>query len=155
MTSPPSTRREFLAAASAAAAMLPAPARARQPGAPRWAIGCHTRPFASFRASQAGNADYVLDAVKAAGFEFADMIAPGGVGVRNAVPGAAPGGAAGSAPEGRGVSESDAIAALKQDGRSTTSIKAMAALRTGTSTCCAPMTQTASSQRIRLIRVGS
>jgi sugar phosphate isomerase/epimerase len=44
----------------------------------RWPIGCHTRPFAGFRASQSANPDFILDAVKAAGYEFADMVAAGG-----------------------------------------------------------------------------
>jgi sugar phosphate isomerase/epimerase len=84
-----STRREFLTAASAAAAaaILPGSARgAELPPAARWPIGCHTRPFsgASLRAAQAGNPDYVLDAIKAAGFEFADMVSPGGGGGRGA-----------------------------------------------------------------------
>lgn len=97
MSTPSSTRREFLTAASAAAAaaMLPVSARAAEAAAdPRWAIGCHTRPFAGFRASQASNPDYILDAIKAAGYEFADMISAGGGGGRNA----APGGASGAAP---------------------------------------------------------
>ena len=74
-----STRREFLttASAAAAAAILPGAARGAELPAQtaRWPIGSHTRPFQRrFRASQASNPDYVLDAVKAAGFEFADMI---------------------------------------------------------------------------------
>src|SRR5512132_4335605 len=77
-----SSRREFLAAASAAAVA---------PWFPRlmktaWPIGCHTRPFTGFRASQAANPDYILDAVKAAGFEFADMIAAGTAGARGTPP---------------------------------------------------------------------
>ncbi len=87
------SRREFLAAAaaSAAAGWLPASASGWQPGAARsagagWAIGCHTRPFAGFRASQSANPDYILDAVKAAGFEFADMISAGTAGGRGTPP---------------------------------------------------------------------
>jgi sugar phosphate isomerase/epimerase len=80
-----STRREFLATSSAAAAAMLSASLAGKAQAPAarlsWPIGCHTRPFTSFRASQAGNPDYVLDAVKAAGFEFADMI-PGAGGGR-------------------------------------------------------------------------
>ena len=64
-----STRREFLttASAAAAAAILPGAARGAElsPQPARWPIGSHTRPFTSFRASQAANPDYVLDAVKA------------------------------------------------------------------------------------------
>ena len=89
MATLPSTRREFLATASAAAAaaMLPASARGAAPSpAAQWPIGCHTRPFGSFRASQASNPDYILDAIKAAGYEFADMISAGGGGGRNAAP---------------------------------------------------------------------
>ena len=115
MSTPSSTRREFLTAASAAAAaaMLPVSVRDAE-AAPdsRWAIGCHTRPFAGFRASQASNSDYILDAVKAAGYEFADMISAGGG--RNA----APGGTTGAAPApaaGRGVpSTAEATEAFKQ-----------------------------------------
>ncbi len=86
-----SSRREFLAAASALVgpAFLPA-GRAVRPreraAAAPWPIGCHTRPFTGFRASQAANPDYVLDAVKAAGFEFADMIAAGTPGGRGTPP---------------------------------------------------------------------
>jgi sugar phosphate isomerase/epimerase len=89
MSTPSSTRREFLTAASAAAAaaMLPVSVRGAE-AAPdsRWAIGCHTRPFAGFRATQASNPDFILDAVKAAGYEFADMISAGGGGGRNPAP---------------------------------------------------------------------
>src|SRR5512132_1447866 len=77
-----SSRREFLAAASAAA-VAPWLQRALKTN---WPIGCHTRPFTGFRASQAGNPDYVLDAVKAAGFEFADMISAGTPGARGTPP---------------------------------------------------------------------
>src|SRR6185369_964533 len=116
MSTPSSTRREFLTAASAAAAaaMLPVSVRDAE-AAPdsRWAIGCHTRPFAGFRASQASNSDYILDAVKAAGYEFADMISAGGGGRT-----AAPGGTTGAAPApaaGRGVpSTAEATEAFKQ-----------------------------------------
>src|SRR3954470_19596291 len=66
-----SSRREFLVTASAAAAasVLPVSAREQAPRAAQWPIGSHTRPFTGFRASQAANPDYVLDAVKAAGFQ--------------------------------------------------------------------------------------
>ena len=110
------SRREFLgtASAAAAAAILPASASGAEVVPPsRWPIGCHTRPFssASLRASQAGNPDYVLDAIKAAGFEFADMVSAGGGG-RN--PGGTPGAAAPAQP-GRGAPPTaEAIAALKQ-----------------------------------------
>jgi hypothetical protein len=63
-----------------AATMLPtstAGAAQGQDPAARWALGCHTRPFGTFRASQAANPDYIPDAVKGAGYEFADMIAAG------------------------------------------------------------------------------
>jgi sugar phosphate isomerase/epimerase len=108
-----STRREFLAIASAAG-ILPAAARAAQrPATTSWAIGCHTRPFTTFRASQAGNPDYVLDAVKGAGYEFADMIAPvnGGRGAGSTASGGD------AAARGRGPSgppTQEAIAELKQ-----------------------------------------
>jgi sugar phosphate isomerase/epimerase len=116
MSTHPPTRREFLAAASAAAAaaaMLPSSARAAgPPQGGRWPIGCHTRPFSTFRASQAANPDYVLDAVKAAGFAFADMIPGVGAGVRGAAPGAARGG---PGARGRGAPATpEAIAELKQ-----------------------------------------
>src|SRR5437016_2275713 len=90
-------RREFLAAVSAggAVALLPssdlaaAPSAAfqRGPAPAKWPIGSHTRPFAGFRATES-NPDYILDAVKAAGFEYADMISaappapPRGAGAR-------------------------------------------------------------------------
>jgi sugar phosphate isomerase/epimerase len=107
-----STRREFLATSSAAAAaMLSASiaGEAQAPAARRsWPIGCHTRPFTSFRASQPGNPDYVLDAVKAAGFEFADMIPGAGGGGRGAAPGAPAAGRRGA------PATAEAIAELKQ-----------------------------------------
>ena len=117
-----STRREFLATASAAAAaMLPVAARgaAQQPAAD-WAIGCHTRPFTTFRASQTANPDYILDAVKSAGFEFADMISAAAGGSRGRGARGAGGPAAGApgaaAPQrGRGVPATpEEVAALKQ-----------------------------------------
>ncbi len=118
MPSQSSTRREFLTTASAAAAsaMLPvsAPGAERQ-NTTRWAIGCHTRPFGSFRASQANNPDYVLDAIKAAGYKYADMISAGGGGGRNAAPAATPGAAGAPAPQGRGApATAEAVARLKQ-----------------------------------------
>jgi len=83
------TRREFLAVASAAT-MLPTSTAGAPQGqgstAARWALGCHTRPFGTFRASQAANPDYILDAVKGAGYEFADMIAAGSPAGRNPAP---------------------------------------------------------------------
>jgi sugar phosphate isomerase/epimerase len=115
------TRREFITAASAAAAAAWLPVSS--PGAQRSAgsrsatsgIGCHTRPFTTFRAAQADNPDYILDAIKSAGFEYADMIAP-------AMPGGRSGARAGAAGDarvpagapGRGAPPSaEAIAALK------------------------------------------
>jgi sugar phosphate isomerase/epimerase len=113
----PSTRREFFATATAAAAaaMLPASARGGEvPPAAPWPIGCHTRPFGSFRASQANNPDYILDAIKSAGYEFADMISGGGGG-RNAVPGGTRAAGAAPAQAGRGVPATpEATAELKQ-----------------------------------------
>ena len=41
-----------------------------QAGMTRRAIGCHTRPFSSFRLGH----DELLDAIKAAGYQSADMI---------------------------------------------------------------------------------
>jgi sugar phosphate isomerase/epimerase len=112
------TRREFIATASAlaAAAWMPAPARARQrAGGGKSVIGCHTRPFTTFRASQADNPDYALDAIKSAGFEYADMIAAGAQGGRAPAPAAAAGAAAPSPPTGRGVPPTAAaLAELKQ-----------------------------------------
>ena len=61
------TRREFLAVASAATMLPTSNAGAQGSAAARWALGCHTRPFGTFRASQAANPDYILDAVKGAG----------------------------------------------------------------------------------------
>jgi sugar phosphate isomerase/epimerase len=95
--------------------MLPASMRQGQKApSTRWAIGCHTRPFTSFRASQTANPDYVLDAVKAAGFEYADMIAAGGGGGRGAAS-AANAGSGNAAPPGRGQPATpEAVAELKQ-----------------------------------------
>jgi sugar phosphate isomerase/epimerase len=108
-----STRREFLAIASAAG-MLPVAVRAAQrPATSTWAIGCHTRPFTTFRSSQAGHPDYVLDAIKGAGYEFADMIAPvnGGRGAGST----AIGGDAAARGQGRsGPPTQEAIAELKE-----------------------------------------
>jgi len=117
MKNHPTTRREFLASAAsaaAAAAILPASARAAAPQPARWPIGCHTRPFSTFRASQAANPDYILDAVKAAGFEFADMIGGGGGGGRGAAAGATPGAAAAPAPARGAAATPEATAELKQ-----------------------------------------
>jgi sugar phosphate isomerase/epimerase len=92
-----STRREFLAMASAC--VLPVRGHLQASKSTVWPIGCHTRPFTSFRASQAANPDYLLDAIKAAGFEFADMVAAG----------------AAAAAQSRGaVATPESIAALKQ-----------------------------------------
>ena len=71
------TRRDFMSAASAAgaAAILPlSPGTSAAAQAKTWQIGCHTRPFGGFRATQAGNPDFILDSVKAAGYQYADMI---------------------------------------------------------------------------------
>jgi sugar phosphate isomerase/epimerase len=102
------SRREFIAAASAvaAAAVVPMSAQARpQAGMMRRTIGCHTRPFSSFRLGQ----DELLDAIKAAGYQSADMI-------RASVPAAAPAGAA-AGQRGRGAMTPvtpESTAALKQ-----------------------------------------
>ena len=77
-SSPRRTRREFLATATASASVLPLLARAQASKTASWPIGCHTRPFTTFRASQSANPDYVLDAIKSAGYLYADMIAPAG-----------------------------------------------------------------------------
>ena len=53
----------------------------------RRVIGCHTRPFSSFRLGH----DELLDAIKAAGYQSADMI-------RASVPSAAPAGGAPAPP---------------------------------------------------------
>jgi len=79
------SRREFIATASAvaAAAVVPMSAQARpQAGMTRRTIGCHMRPFSSFRLGH----DELLDAIKAAGYQSADMI-------RASVPVPAPAGA--------------------------------------------------------------
>jgi sugar phosphate isomerase/epimerase len=111
------TRREFIttASAAAAAAWLPVSSSgAQRTAASRSAsspIGCHTRPFTTFRATQADNPDYILDAIKSAGFEYADMIAPAVPGARSDR-GAAAGRGATPAP-GRGAPPTaEAIAAL-------------------------------------------
>jgi sugar phosphate isomerase/epimerase len=115
-----STRREFIATAStaaAAAALTTGTAEAQRSGSTRLVIGCHTRPFSSFRATQTSNPDYILDAIKSAGYEFADMVAAPGPGA-GAGPNPAPAGtAAGTAPppQGRGVpATAEATAAYKQ-----------------------------------------
>ena len=101
------TRRDFLGVASAAGAAAMLPLTGNGAGAPQaspaaWAIGCHTRPFGSFRASQTDNPDYILDSIKAAGYQYADMISA-------APPGAGRGGG------GRGVAVTpEMIAAMKQ-----------------------------------------
>src|SRR5262245_59036096 len=106
----PSTRREFLATAStaaAAAALTNSSAGAAQrSGSTRLVIGCHTRPFTTFRATQTNNPDYILDAIKGAGYEFADMVAAPGPGAgtgRNPAPAGAAAGAPAPPPQGRGV----------------------------------------------------
>jgi len=112
-----STRREFLATASAAAAAAILPGTARGAEAPppaRWSIGCHTRPFTTFRASQAANPDYILDAVKAAGFEYADMIGGAAGGGRSAGPAGTPGAAAAAAAARGAAATPEATAELKQ-----------------------------------------
>ena len=58
-----------------------------QAGMTRRTIGCHTRPFSSFRLGH----DELLDAIKAAGYQSADMI-------RASVPVATPAGAAPARP---------------------------------------------------------
>ena len=123
-----STRREFLAtAAAAAAAAMPVSAQPQTARAVSWPLGCHTRPFGGFRANQASNPDYILDAIKGAGYQFADMISAGGGGrgaegrgaAGGSAParGAAPAGAAAPAPQGRGAPAPvtpEMIAALKE-----------------------------------------
>jgi sugar phosphate isomerase/epimerase len=112
MTDGSRTRRDFLATAAAAAAAtaIPVPARGRQASSmARRAIGCHSRPFSSFRLGH----DELLDAIKAAGYQSADMI-------RASVPVAAPAAGAapaGAGPRGRGAMTPvtpESIAALKQ-----------------------------------------
>ena len=119
MTIRSATRREFLAAAASAAgaaAMVRAGHAASQPGAPaQWPIGCHTRPFTTFRASQDGKPDYILDAVKAAGFDYADMIpGPAGGGRGGASASTRGGTAPGSAPARGAMATPEAVAELKQ-----------------------------------------
>jgi sugar phosphate isomerase/epimerase len=110
MRHPYSSRREFLATASAAAAatLLTRTAHGAQDSPGGRSIGCHTRPFARFRLSQ----DELLDAIKAAGFKSADMI-------RASPPAAAA--ASGAAPaggqRGRGAAPPvtpESIAALRE-----------------------------------------
>ncbi len=98
-----------MASAVAAAVVVPMTARERQAsGMTRRAIGCHTRPFSTFRLGH----DELLDAIKAAGYQSADMI-------RASVPVAPPAGAAPTAAgqRGRGAMTPvtpESIAALKQ-----------------------------------------
>lgn len=122
MSREPVSRRGFLAVASAAwtaagtgwFGRLAADAAIQRTGsapgasASSWMIGCHTRPFAGFRASQAGNPDYILDAVKAAGFQYSDMI--------SAAPPPAPPTRGSGGGAGRGPTEiaPEMIAAMKQ-----------------------------------------
>ena len=105
------SRREFIGTASAlaAAAVAPMSAQGRQASSmTRRVIGCHTRPFSSFRLGH----DELLDAIKAAGYQSADMI-------RASVPSATPAGGApaASGQRGRGAMTPvtpESIAALKQ-----------------------------------------
>jgi sugar phosphate isomerase/epimerase len=98
-----------MASAVAAAAVVPMSAQGRQAsGMTRRAIGCHTRPFSRFRPGQ----DELLDAIKAAGYQSADMI-------RASVPVATPAGAAPAASGQRGGAAMtpvtpESIAVLKQ-----------------------------------------
>jgi sugar phosphate isomerase/epimerase len=115
------TRREFVGTASLAGAAAIVPfaagthasttgAGSQTAGATRWVIGCHTRPFGSFRASQADNPDYILDSIQAAGYRVADFIsaAPPGAGRGSAPP-------AGGSGAGRGAAVTpEMIAALKE-----------------------------------------
>ncbi len=102
------SRREFISTASAvaAAAVVPMSAQSGQKASmTRRTIGCHTRPFSTFRLGQ----DELLDAIKAAGYQSADMI-------RASVPSAAPAGAA-AGQSGRGAmtpATPESTAALKQ-----------------------------------------
>ncbi|MEP6914259.1 MAG: sugar phosphate isomerase/epimerase family protein [Acidobacteriota bacterium] len=112
-----STRREFLATASAAVAatVLPRAAEAQAPKAVQWPLGCHTRPFSGFRASQSANPDYVLDAVKAAGYQYSDMISPAPPPAPSAGRGGAAPGAPAAAPPGRSAPVTpEMIAAFKE-----------------------------------------
>jgi sugar phosphate isomerase/epimerase len=119
------TRRDFLGAVSVAgaAAVLPragaldtaaadAATQNAAAAAPHWSIGSHTRPFAGFRASQPNNPDYILDAVKAAGFQYADMIS-----AAPPPPARGAGAGSGAAPAARGAAPAitpEMIAALKE-----------------------------------------
>jgi sugar phosphate isomerase/epimerase len=107
-----------VASAAGAAAILPlSHGTGETAQAQTWQIGCHTRPFGGFRATQAGNPDYVLDSVKAAGYQYADMIsaAPPGAGRAGGAP-AAGSNAASGAGSGRGTVAvtPEMIAAMKQ-----------------------------------------
>ena len=119
------TRRDFMGAASAAgaAAILPlspgAGEAAQAAQAKTWQIGCHSRPFGSFRATQTGNPDYVLDSVKAAGFQYADMISAAPPAAGRAAGAAAAGGnaapgAGGARGRGAVAVTPEMIAAMKQ-----------------------------------------
>ena len=71
MNSPALSRREFLATASAAAALLPLSARAAAPvPASRWPIGCLNRPWTKW------SYDEALDAIKGAGYRWTGLLTP-------------------------------------------------------------------------------
>jgi sugar phosphate isomerase/epimerase len=89
-----------------------ASAVAPQAASARWPIGCHTRPFAGFRATQTDNPDFILDSVKAAGFQYADMISAAPPGAGRGARGGAPG-ASGSGRAAVTITP-DMIAAMKQ-----------------------------------------
>lgn len=122
------TRRDLLTAASAAgaAALFPMAGSGAEPGptsaapqgseAIRWEIGCHSRPFGSFRASQADNPDYILDAIRDAGYRIADFVSaapPGGGRGRGQAPGQAGAGRGSSGGRGTAVTP-EMIEAFKQ-----------------------------------------
>lgn len=64
----PRTRREFLLATAAATTVLASGCASAASGAPRWAIGCYTRPWDQH--------DYrvALDAIAEAGFKYAGIM---------------------------------------------------------------------------------
>lgn len=69
MSSPLYSRRQFLATATAATALLPALARAAdKPSAPRWPIGCFNRPWTNW------SFDEALDAIAAAGYTHTGLL---------------------------------------------------------------------------------
>ena len=104
-------RRNFITTSAAAAAALALPFSGRASGqsasSKAWPIGCHSRPFSRFRLGH----DDLLDAIKAAGYKSADMIAIAPAAARGGAPAAA---APAQRGRGAGAVTPEMVAALKE-----------------------------------------